>query len=78
MLIGADGAHSAVRNFLFQSSPQDAELLDTPIVASETVAKFDDADVALALREIHPLAYITLDPNGVFSFASSKFHPAGL
>ncbi|KAK0740157.1 hypothetical protein B0T18DRAFT_439943 [Schizothecium vesticola] len=72
MLIGADGAHSAVRNFLFQSSPQDAELLDTPIVASETVAKFDDADVALALREIHPLAYITINPNGVFSFASTQ------
>lgn len=71
MLIGTDGAHSAVRNFLFRSSPQEAELLDTPIVASETVAKVD-ADVALALREIHPLAYITINPNGVFSFASTQ------
>jgi len=70
-MIGADGAHSVVRRFLFESSPQDGELLESPVVTSMTCAKFD-RDVSLATRNLSPLAHITLNPNGLFTFASSE------
>jgi 2-polyprenyl-6-methoxyphenol hydroxylase-like FAD-dependent oxidoreductase len=72
LLIGADGAHSVVRNFLFQCSPQHVELLDSPVVSSATLAKFD-GDVALEVRDLSPLCHVTLDSDGLFTFASSKY-----
>ncbi|KAK0649161.1 hypothetical protein B0T16DRAFT_456598 [Cercophora newfieldiana] len=69
LVIGAEGAHSVVRDFLFESSPEDAKLLSCPIVVSSCLAKLDP-QVALDIRKINPTYYMTLDPTGLMSWAS--------
>lgn len=69
MLIGADGAHSVVRDWLFQSSPQDAAMHDVPISSFVTLTKFN-REFALSLRDIHPTYCFTLDPNGLLTWFS--------
>ncbi|KAK5662465.1 hypothetical protein OQA88_8376 [Cercophora sp. LCS_1] len=70
LLIGAEGAHSIARDFLFRSSPQDAVLLKSPVVASIAIAKFD-REIALALRKVHPTYHMTFEPEGRFTWAST-------
>ncbi|KAK0631243.1 hypothetical protein B0T14DRAFT_559063 [Immersiella caudata] len=70
LLIGAEGAQSVVRNFLFQSTPEDGKLLSSPVVASATVGTMDP-NIALAVRKISSLCHITLDKNGLFTFVST-------
>ncbi|KAK4195428.1 hypothetical protein QBC40DRAFT_289047 [Triangularia verruculosa] len=65
LLIGAEGAHSPTREFLFRSSPQDGELLSCPVVTTATLAKFPP-DIAAELTKLHPRHVITLDPAGMF------------
>ncbi|KAK4033463.1 hypothetical protein C8A01DRAFT_40065 [Parachaetomium inaequale] len=69
LLIGADGARSATRNWLFQSSPEDAELRKIPISSFVAITKVN-RDTALALRKVHPLYCMTLDPNGLMTWLS--------
>ncbi|KAK4444712.1 FAD/NAD(P)-binding domain-containing protein [Podospora aff. communis PSN243] len=70
LVIGAEGAHSVVRDFLFESTPEDGKLLSSPIVASATVGTMDP-EVALAVRKVSNLCHITLDKNGLFTFVST-------
>ncbi|KAK4111756.1 FAD/NAD(P)-binding domain-containing protein [Canariomyces notabilis] len=70
LLIGCEGAHSVARNFLFQMTPNEAELLELPISAFVTITNFS-RDLALALRKVHPTYVITVDPTGLFFFCSA-------
>lgn len=67
LLIGAEGAHSVTRDWLFQASPQDAALQTVPISSFATLTRFN-RDIASSLRDIHPTYCITLDPNGLFTW----------
>ncbi|KAL2016598.1 hypothetical protein VTK56DRAFT_3255 [Thermocarpiscus australiensis] len=69
LLIGADGAHSVTRQWLFQSSPQEAALQEVPISYFATLCKLG-REMALAVREIHPTYSMTMNPNGLFTFVS--------
>jgi 2-polyprenyl-6-methoxyphenol hydroxylase-like FAD-dependent oxidoreductase len=69
LLIGCEGAHSIARNFLFQMTPKEAELLELPISAFVTITNFR-RNLALALRKVHPTYVITVDPTGLFFFCS--------
>jgi hypothetical protein len=58
-----------VREFLFESSPEDAKLLPCPIVVSTCIAKLDP-QVALDIRKVNPTYYMSLDPTGLMAWAS--------
>ncbi|KAK3346884.1 hypothetical protein B0T25DRAFT_571986 [Lasiosphaeria hispida] len=62
LLIGADGAHSIVRQYLFQESPQDALLLKSPILATVAITTLDRG-AAAAIRKLNPTFHMTLDSN---------------
>jgi len=72
LIIGADGAHSAVRDFLFASSPNDNKMLTCPIVVSSCITTLDP-QVALNIRKLNPTYYMTLDPTGLMAWASGMF-----
>ncbi|KXX79373.1 FAD-dependent urate hydroxylase [Madurella mycetomatis] len=69
LLIGCEGAHSITRNWLFQSSPMDADMIELPISSFSTLTKLG-REMALAVRNVHPTYWITLDPTGLFAFYS--------
>ncbi|KAJ4291232.1 hypothetical protein N0V88_006232 [Collariella sp. IMI 366227] len=69
LLIGADGAHSITRSFLFQSDPSSAALQHHPISSFATLTTLFPA-TARAVRSLHRQFYITLDPSGMFNFIS--------
>lgn len=69
LLIGAEGAHSVTREWLFQSSPQEAALQHVPISSFSTVTK-PGRELALAIRKIHPGCCMTMCPNGFLTFVS--------
>ncbi|KAH6838344.1 hypothetical protein B0I37DRAFT_387560 [Chaetomium sp. MPI-CAGE-AT-0009] len=69
LLIGAEGAHSPTRTWLFQLSPEDAALQKVPVSSFVTVAKLP-RETALSLRNIHPTYCMCPSPNNVFAFAS--------
>lgn len=74
LLIGAEGAHSVTRQFLFSSSPQDGELLPTPIVAYAAITTVSH-DTALAIRRLHPTYCMAMEPEGRFAWANSLSLP---
>jgi 2-polyprenyl-6-methoxyphenol hydroxylase-like FAD-dependent oxidoreductase len=67
LLIGAEGAHSVTRKWLFGSSPDHAALQHVPISCFTTLVKLK-RETALSLREIHPTYCLTVDPNGLMTF----------
>jgi 2-polyprenyl-6-methoxyphenol hydroxylase-like FAD-dependent oxidoreductase len=69
LLIGAEGAHSKVRNFLL--GPDKAALKMCPIVSSGTIAKLP-ADAALEFKKLHPRYIIAFHPNGSFVWIGGK------
>lgn len=69
LLIGADGAHSATRKWLFRSSPEKGAMLETPIVASVAITTLRP-DIAVAVRNLNPRAYLTMDSDGLVTWAS--------
>jgi hypothetical protein len=60
-----------VREFLFESSPEDNIMLSCPIMVSSCLAKLD-RQVALDIRKINPTYYMTLDPTGLMAWASGN------
>lgn len=70
MIIGAEGAHSKVREFLVGT--ETAKLVQSPIVASVTMAKLP-RDAAIAFQKINPRYHVTFHPNGMFTWISGKF-----
>ncbi|KAK3296637.1 uncharacterized protein B0H64DRAFT_415985 [Chaetomium fimeti] len=69
LLIGAEGAHSPTRAWLFQLSPEDAALQKVPVSSFGTVAKLT-RETALSLRNIHPIYSMAVGPDNVFVFAA--------
>jgi 2-polyprenyl-6-methoxyphenol hydroxylase-like FAD-dependent oxidoreductase len=69
LLIGAEGAHSVAREWLFQSTPQDAALQEVPISSFATLANLN-RETALSLRKVHPTYCIALNPSGLFVWYS--------
>jgi 2-polyprenyl-6-methoxyphenol hydroxylase-like FAD-dependent oxidoreductase len=67
LLIGCDGAHSRVRNFLL--SPEKAALKPLPFL-NEVVMTSLPEEIALAIRKVHPRAMAMLDPSGCFGWIS--------
>ena len=70
LVIGAEGAHSSTREFLLGS--KEAELLQSPIVASVTITKLG-REASIALRKLHPRYIISFHPNGTFTWHSSMY-----
>jgi 2-polyprenyl-6-methoxyphenol hydroxylase-like FAD-dependent oxidoreductase len=69
LLIGAEGAHSKVREFLLGADK--AALQMSPIVGTGTIAKLP-AETALQFKELHPRYLITFHPNGYFVWIGGK------
>ncbi|SPQ24342.1 9bad8591-60f0-48ac-b62c-9d858c158f63 [Thermothielavioides terrestris] len=69
LLIGAEGAHSVTRAWLFRSSPADGALQRVPISAFAALTTLP-APTALALRAMPSTWFIAIDPRGVFTFAA--------
>jgi len=67
ILIGADGARSAVRKLIVKAGPTAAECNRLPICATFIHARYT-AEQAIALRKHHPLYLAAIHPGGYFSF----------
>ncbi|KAK2808403.1 hypothetical protein FQN50_004788 [Emmonsiellopsis sp. PD_5] len=65
LVIGAEGAHSKVREFLF--GKEKAALKPSPLVASFTIARLDK-QAALDIRKLHPRHCISFHPKGIFAW----------
>ncbi|OJJ48316.1 hypothetical protein ASPZODRAFT_158060 [Penicilliopsis zonata CBS 506.65] len=65
LLIGAEGAHSRVREFLV--GKEEAALNPSPVVSSISVPRLP-AEVALAVKELHPRYCLILHPDGYFGW----------
>ncbi|KAI9879127.1 MAG: hypothetical protein M1830_009514 [Pleopsidium flavum] len=63
LLVGAEGAHSKVRDYLL--GKEKAALILSPIVASAVVTSLP-AEVALSFRKLHPRYCVMFHPNGYF------------
>jgi 2-polyprenyl-6-methoxyphenol hydroxylase-like FAD-dependent oxidoreductase len=69
LLIGTDGAHSRVREYLL--GKEKAALISSPIVASATISRLPEQVVG-TLRELHPRYCIAFHPDGYFNWVGSK------
>ncbi|ODM22450.1 hypothetical protein SI65_00038 [Aspergillus cristatus] len=63
LLIGAEGAHSRVREYLM--GPEKAALKPSPVVSSIATPRLP-VDVASAVRELHPRYCAVFHPDGYF------------
>jgi 2-polyprenyl-6-methoxyphenol hydroxylase-like FAD-dependent oxidoreductase len=71
LLIGAEGAHSRVREYLL--GKESAALSPSPIVATVTITTFPE-EIAQNARLLHPRYWIALHPDGYFQWFGSKSH----
>lgn len=69
LLIGAEGAHSVVRESLF--GPEKAALQMSPLVASAVIAKLP-RDAALKFREIARRLMVVFHPDGYFNWIGGE------
>lgn len=69
LLIGTDGAHSRVREYLL--GKEKAALVPSPIVASATISRLPEQVVG-TLRGLHPRYCIAFHPDGYFNWVGSK------
>ncbi|KAF5373043.1 hypothetical protein D9758_001503 [Tetrapyrgos nigripes] len=67
LLIGCDGAHSKVRDFLL--GPESAALKPLPFLSSVVLASVSK-ETALAIREVHPRNVSVISPSGTFGWIS--------
>lgn len=68
LLVGAEGAHSIVRKYLF--GPEKAALQDLPIVATGTISRLP-ADAVHKFKEFANRLFISFHPDGMFNWISS-------
>jgi len=68
--VGAEGAHSKVRNFLL--GQEKAALILSPIVASAVITSLP-AEVALSFRKLHSRYCVMFHPNGYFCWLGGEF-----
>ncbi|KAL2257536.1 hypothetical protein VTK26DRAFT_9515 [Humicola hyalothermophila] len=69
LLIGAEGAHSMTRDFLFQADPQAAAMQQVPTSCCVTLSTIG-RDLALAARNIHPMFCYVIDAANQFTWVS--------
>lgn len=69
LLIGAEGAHSIVRDFLVGRDK--ATLTKLPIVAHATITTLPE-DVGTKFQEIHPRNVVGFHPSGLFSWVGGE------
>jgi 2-polyprenyl-6-methoxyphenol hydroxylase-like FAD-dependent oxidoreductase len=69
LLIGTEGAHSRVREYLL--GKERAALIPSRIVASVTISHLPEQQVN-ALRNMHPRYCIAFHPDGYFTWFGSK------
>ncbi|CRG85571.1 hypothetical protein PISL3812_02618 [Talaromyces islandicus] len=65
LLIGTEGAHSRVREYLL--GKERAAVIPSRIVASATVSRLPEREVS-ALRKLHPRYCIAIHPDGYFNW----------
>ena len=70
LLIGAEGAHSRVREYLV--GPETAALKPSCVVSSIATPRLP-IDVSHAVRQLHPRYCAIFRPDGYFSWVGSKF-----
>lgn len=70
LLIGAEGAHSRVREYLF--GKEKAALQPTKVVSMIATPRLP-ADQALRVRELHPRYCPFFHPNGHFAWVGSEY-----
>ncbi|KAH0543396.1 hypothetical protein FGG08_002254 [Glutinoglossum americanum] len=73
ILVGTDGSRSMVRGFLLGS--EEAMVKPVGIVLSNIEVKYNDAEKSLFTRKYHPIYYMALHPDGVFSWISIQDVP---
>jgi 2-polyprenyl-6-methoxyphenol hydroxylase-like FAD-dependent oxidoreductase len=69
LLIGTEGAHSRVREYLV--GREKAALIPTSIVATATVTRLPEQAVKI-IRKVHPRYCCGFHPDGNFTWFSSK------
>ncbi|KAF5373076.1 hypothetical protein D9758_001501 [Tetrapyrgos nigripes] len=67
LLIGCDGAHSKVRDFLL--GPEKAALRSLPFLCNQVMTKLPK-ETALAIRKVHPRNMNSTNPDGVYGWVS--------
>lgn len=73
LLVGADGAHSVVRNSIF--GPEKARASSVPYSAVNLTVKYNDAEKARFVRQCHPIMTMAIHPDGHWLWISSLFRP---
>ncbi len=76
MIVGADGAQSAVRQALL--GPEKGKALGLGVVLYNVNACYGNAAQALALRKIHPMHKVALQPDRALSLWTSDMHARSL
>jgi 2-polyprenyl-6-methoxyphenol hydroxylase-like FAD-dependent oxidoreductase len=66
MVAGCDGGRSGVRRHALKNHAADS--VDAPFVGVRSVFKLRTDEQALKARSIHPVAYMSIHPNGMWAF----------
>ncbi|ELR06197.1 hypothetical protein GMDG_07852 [Pseudogymnoascus destructans 20631-21] len=73
LLVGADGAHSAVRTCIF--GPEKGRASSVPYSAVNICVKYDDAKKARFVRQLHPIMAMGIHPDGHWLWISIQNVP---
>jgi hypothetical protein len=73
ILVGAAGPRSTVKELLL--GPEEAAVNSVGIVLPDIEVKYAGAEKPLFIREYHPILYLSLHPDAVFSLISSGKQP---
>ncbi|KFY77573.1 hypothetical protein V499_03086 [Pseudogymnoascus sp. VKM F-103] len=73
LLVGADGAHSAVRTCIF--GPEKGRASSVPYSAVNICVKYNDAEKARFVRQLHPIMAMGIHPDGHWLWISIQSVP---
>ncbi|KFY24346.1 hypothetical protein V493_05297 [Pseudogymnoascus sp. VKM F-4281 (FW-2241)] len=73
LLVGADGAHSVVRTCIF--GPEKARASNVPYSAINLCVKYNDAEKARFVRQLHPIMSMAIHPDGHWMWISIQEVP---
>ncbi|KFZ22699.1 hypothetical protein V502_02820 [Pseudogymnoascus sp. VKM F-4520 (FW-2644)] len=73
LLVGADGAHSVVRTCIF--GPEKARASSVPYSAVNLCVKYNDAEKARFVRQLHPVMAMGIHPDGHWLWISIQDVP---
>ena len=85
LLIGADGPNSKVRHLLLgdqMAATQPASTPENPFTIINAMVRYPKAEQATFLRQLHPMFYMCLHPEGglfmICSQFAHEFKPSGI